>query len=143
MFKKILLGLALSLFPLTAHANEKQVQCLAQNAYHEARGQGNAGMEAVTSVVLNRVHDPRFPKTPCAVIHQRTKQSCQFSWVCSNRTIRDKQAYQQALASVRRVYYNEVADRTGGAVYFHERSWRGGKKLKLTARIGDHSFYRG
>ena len=33
------------------------VECLALNMYHEARGQGSAGLLGVSSVVLNRVKD--------------------------------------------------------------------------------------
>ena len=45
-------------------------QCLALNMYHEARNQGSAGLLAVSSVVLNRVKDKRFPNTICEVIEQ-------------------------------------------------------------------------
>ena len=48
-----------------AHATETKpdgsVECLALNMYHEARGQGSAGLLGVSSVVLNRVKDKRFP----------------------------------------------------------------------------------
>lgn len=146
MLKKMLLGFTLSLIlPLTAHADEKQIQCLAQNAYHEARGQGPAGMIAVTNVVMNRVKDKRFPKTPCAVIKQRTRKTCQFSWVCANSAIKDRKLYGEAVDIVRRVYYNMSIDNTRGALYFHERharpSWS--YKMRLTVNVGSHKFYKG
>ena len=76
------------------------VECLALNMYHEARGQGSAGLLAVSSVVLNRVNDKRFPNTICEVIEQGpTRESwkkngefypirhkCQFSWWCDGRS---------------------------------------------------------
>ena len=46
------------------------VECLALNMYHEARGQGSAGLLGVSSVVLNRVRDKRFPNTICEVVEQ-------------------------------------------------------------------------
>ena len=46
------------------------VECLALNMYHEARGQGSAGLLGVSSVVLNRVKDKRFPNTICEVVEQ-------------------------------------------------------------------------
>lgn len=146
MLKKILLAAALfAATTLPAHANEKQIQCLAQNAYHEARGQGVSGMEAVTNVVINRTKDKRFPSTPCAVIKQRHKNSCQFSWVCANRTIKNKYQYDQAVSVVRRVYFNMTPDNTKGALYFHERhtkpSWT--SRMRLSTIIGDHKFFRG
>ena len=71
-------------------------ECLAMNMYHEARNQGTAGVLAVTAVVLNRVHDDRFPDTICEVVEQGPTRSswkdptirypiknrCQFSWYC-------------------------------------------------------------
>lgn len=146
MLKKYLLALAVSaIIPLTAHANEAQVRCLAQNAYHEAGSQGTSGMEAVTNVVINRTKDKRFPSTPCAVIKQRYKKSCQFSWVCTNKQIKNKALYDKAVVVVRRVYYNMTIDNTNGALYFHERhakpSWA--SRFRLTMKIGDHKFYRG
>ena len=46
------------------------IKCLTDNMYHEARGQGTAGLLAVSSVVLNRVKDRRFPNTICEVVKQ-------------------------------------------------------------------------
>ena len=37
--------------------DEKELQCLAMNIYHEARGESLAGQVAVADVVLNRVDD--------------------------------------------------------------------------------------
>ena len=57
-----------------ANASEMQpdgsVEWLALNMYHEARGQGSAGLLGVSSVVLNRVKDKRFPNTICEVVEQ-------------------------------------------------------------------------
>ena len=50
--------------------SDRSAQCLAYNMYHEARGQGTAGIYAVTAVVLNRVSDSRFPNTVCEVVEQ-------------------------------------------------------------------------
>ena len=49
---------------------DRSAQCLAYNMYHEARGQGTAGIYAVSAVVLNRTHDSRFPNTVCEVVEQ-------------------------------------------------------------------------
>jgi spore germination cell wall hydrolase CwlJ-like protein len=49
---------------------DRSAQCLAYNMYHEARGQGTAGIYAVSAVVLNRVNDRRFPNTVCEVVEQ-------------------------------------------------------------------------
>ena len=81
-----------------------QLFCMAQNIYFESRAEGESGKQAVAHVVQNRVRDPKFPKTPCAVIQEgrhveswKTKgvemapeqrqyiprrHQCQFSWYC-------------------------------------------------------------
>ena len=47
-----------------------EVQCLAENVYHEARGESIAGMLAVALVVKNRVENVRYPNTYCDVIKE-------------------------------------------------------------------------
>ena len=81
-----------------------QLFCMAQNIYFESRAEGEQGKQAVAHVVQNRIKDPKFPKTPCAVIQEgrhfeswKTKgvemapeqrqyiprrNQCQFSWYC-------------------------------------------------------------
>ncbi len=39
-----------------------QVECLADNIYHEAGYEPDSGKVAVALVTLNRVQDPRYPK---------------------------------------------------------------------------------
>ena len=39
------------------------LMCLALNVYHEAKNQSLIGQIAVAQVVLNRVHDERYPNT--------------------------------------------------------------------------------
>jgi spore germination cell wall hydrolase CwlJ-like protein len=81
-----------------------QLFCMASNIYFESRAEGEQGKQAVAHVVQNRIKDPKFPKTPCAVIQEgrhfeswKTKgvemapeqrqyiprrHQCQFSWYC-------------------------------------------------------------
>ena len=83
------------------------VHCLAENIYHEARGESTAGKMAVALVTLNRVEDKRFPNTVCGVVKQ-TKyypsgridlHSCQFSWYCDGKSDKpiDKKCWEDAL----------------------------------------------
>ena len=67
---KLLLIITFLLFGLNVHATEgeDQVECLAKNIYHEARGESTAGMFAVGFVTLNRVMDSRYPNTICGVV---------------------------------------------------------------------------
>jgi hypothetical protein len=48
---------------------KKQIDCLAQNIYHEAGNEAEVGKVAVALVTMNRVEDPRFPKQPVVSSH--------------------------------------------------------------------------
>jgi spore germination cell wall hydrolase CwlJ-like protein len=57
------------------------VTCLARTIYWEAKGESDAGMQAVANVVMNRLRHTGFPKTICGVVTQGHEQgACQFSW---------------------------------------------------------------
>ena len=145
------------------------VKCLAMNMYHEARGQGSAGLLGVSSVVMNRVKDKRFPNTICEVVHQgptreswKTRQTpdpndakfypirhrCQFSWWCDGKSDepKDKKTYQRLLTIAQSIVYNEInfIDITDGATHYHadyvKPAWA--KVKTRTTRIGNHIFYR-
>jgi len=70
--------------------NSDQAYCLAQNIYHEARGESIAGQFAVAHTTLNRVKSSAYPQTVCGVVTQAVrdehnkpiKNMCQFSWYC-------------------------------------------------------------
>jgi len=47
-----------------------ELDCLAKNIYHEARGESLQGKKAVANVTLNRVHSNLFPDTVCGVVYQ-------------------------------------------------------------------------
>lgn len=125
---------------------DAQFECLAQTLYHEARGEGIDGQVAVAEVVLNRVEDPRFPQSICAVVEQGNRNGCQFSWTCDGRSdkARDREAWVEAAKIARAMMDGAPRRLTEGATFFHTRavrpSWA--KKFERTARIGGHTFYR-
>ena len=47
-----------------------ELECMALNIYHEARGERIEGQVAVSQVVLNRKKSNFFPNTVCGVIKQ-------------------------------------------------------------------------
>ena len=57
----------------------KAFECLAENAYQEARGEGHKGMQAVTHVVLNRAESS--DAHVCDIIYK----PYQFSWTIQKR----------------------------------------------------------
>ena len=118
--------------------DSKQRECLAKNAYHEARGQGEKGMLGTIHVVLNRVKDSRFPDTPCKVITQPS----QFSWVGKGKVIKEPDSYAKAKQLVNDVLDGKHKDVTRGAVYFNALHRKPTRKVVCTVRIKDHSFYK-
>lgn len=126
--------------------DERQIQCLAENAYFEAGNQSMTGKIAVTNVVMNRVRDSRFPKTACGVVHQKAGGVCQFSWVCEGKKrIRDWAEFREARKVAEEVYLKNIGDVTGGAKFYHadyvRPSWA--NVFRRTRTIGDHIFYKG
>ena len=131
--------------PVYVSANDRQqIQCLAENAYFEAGNQSTKGKAAVTNVVMNRVEDKRFPKTPCAVVYQRTHRTCQFSWVCEgNKRIRNAEMFAESKRVAEQVYIGNISDNTRGAKFYHANYVNPGWNMTRVATIGAHIFYRG
>ena len=70
--------------PITAEVRDKQLDCLAKNIYHEAKGEPFEGKVAVAQVTINRAASGQFPSDICKVVYQKNvvydKVLCQFSW---------------------------------------------------------------
>jgi spore germination cell wall hydrolase CwlJ-like protein len=124
----------------------KQVDCLAENIYHEAGIESRDGKKAVALVTLNRLHDGNFPSSICGVVKQKTQGTCQFSWFCMPVKLnRNTEAFRESMEVALYVYanYEKLRDITHGATYYHadyvNPRWRG---LEKTTVIGRHIFYK-
>ena len=137
--------LAVALFALMAtqsHATENQLECMALNIYHEARGEEPLGQVAVAQVVMNRVQHNWFPDTICDVVYQGS----QFSWthMRRDRFPHDTEAYMLAVAIANAVIEGEFQhDLTGGATFYHTTEVNPGwnAQMQMTDVIGIHEFY--
>ena len=123
------------------------ITCLARTVYWEAKGENADGMEAIASVVMNRLGHEGFPGTVCGVVRQgREKGDCQFSWWCDGRPddVEEEKRYAAAKEIARKALNRQLEDRTDGALYFHHRkvSPEWAKKYARTAEVGDHLFYK-
>ena len=123
------------------------ITCMARSIYWEAKGKDTAEMEAVANVVMNRLGHEGFPDTVCAVVKQGSEtKSCQFSWWCDGRPDTAQEETQYALAKeiARKALNKQLPDRTGGAMYFHDRTvkpvWA--KEYIKTAETGMFQFYK-
>lgn len=127
---------------------EKEKKCLADNIYHEARGEGEKGWKAVAAVTINRTRHPEFPSTICGVVYQYK----QFSWTIKKKrpAIKEKKLY-EAIASFSDMAYNmhilEGKPFNDGLPAWINRSlfYRVGKwktaNAELFGKIGRHNFY--
>ncbi len=125
----------------------REIRCLAMNVYHEARGEPDMGKYAVAQVTLNRVASPKYPDDVCRVVHQRARETAQFSWTLDDVTDipEDSQAWIDSVRIAREVYRQEkTSEDVGDALYYHAEyvkpRWAA-KKVKV-AKIGRHIFYK-
>lgn len=125
----------------TPRVSEKDVGCLAEALYHEARGEGTQGQQAVAEVILNRVDSRAFPSTVCGVVNQPS----QFSYTIGGaKRISNKAAFLRARDIAIAALSGAPRRLTGGATYFHTPAVRPAwsSRFQRTARIGRHIFYR-
>lgn len=152
---KILAILILSISVAKAESKftSKEIHCLAQNIYFEARNQNNEGMKAVAHVTINRRNDFRYPNTICNVVKQAVykngrpvKYKCQFSWWCDGKHERiiNKASYGTAIRIARELLFSlNRIDNTFGSTHYHriDVSPQWASSLLPTIRIGVHQFY--
>jgi N-acetylmuramoyl-L-alanine amidase len=99
------------------------------------------GMEAVASVVMNRVRDPRWPDNVCDVVYQPS----QFSWTLKKRLKQLKIKHDwKTLAVATMALDGTLIDKTGGATHYHAVyvTPRWGLVYEFTVQIEQHLFYR-
>jgi spore germination cell wall hydrolase CwlJ-like protein len=126
----------------------RDVDCLTDAIYYEARGETAAGQAAIAQVVLNRVRHPAFPKSVCGVVFQGAANgvNCQFSFACNGamRRPRDGAAWARAEQIAARALSGSVMPQVGEATHFHvagiSPDW--GPNLARVAQVGLHVFYR-
>ena len=160
---KYLLGLALIFVSLQIQApgslpliSQSEFNCLTDNAYHEARGEGLKGMELVTHVVMNRAEGRK--KSFCKIVYE----PYQSSWTIVKKS--KKGAHQKKGASARQVasrlaaataVFNVVSQRDPSqqrgnlhseiylATHYHTNqvspSWA--VRLKFLGKFKNHLFY--
>jgi hypothetical protein len=127
---------------------DRQLDCLSRAVYYEARSEDTAGQMAVAEVVMNRVRDPRFPKTICEVVYQGQYRNtgCQFTFTCDGAArIKPKGAsWDRAKDIALHVMLGLNTPMTNKATHYHtdyvNPYWAPG--LVETAEIGTHIFYR-
>ena len=161
---KFIISLYLLVFSIFSFADDydEQTICLAQNIYHEARGEIVEGQIAVSNVVINRVKSKQFPNDICSVVYQRNQieiidrifkifripKLCQFSWVCDFKpnSINDLESWKNIQMLSQKIVLGEYDDLTNGATHYYTPKrapppqWA--NVLTKTTVIGNHQFYK-
>ena len=136
------------LLSLPVPKSGKQMSCLAEALYFEARGEPFTGQLAVGEVILNRVEDSRYPSSICKVINQGTGRrfACQFTYTCDGKleTVHERKAYEMALKLAKILITTHDRKLTKGSTHYHSNyvnpKWS--KKFERVAKYGRHIFYR-
>lgn len=134
---------------VTPAALGREMKCLAEAVYFEARSESEAGQAAVAQVVLNRLRSGLYPGSVCGVVYQNSHRylGCQFTFACEGKSLRvtDAEAWSDARRVAKAVFEGaQYNDEVGAATHYHARyvrpSWA--KRLKRMDAIGQHVFYR-
>jgi spore germination cell wall hydrolase CwlJ-like protein len=140
MLTTIGLGTSSLAAPKTKFASRIEINCLAKNIYHEARGESLQGQIAVAQVTVNRVASGKFQNNICNVVYADR----QFSWTIGRtKKIKDTKAWEAAVAVATAVLTNSIHLPDFKALYFHTKQvkprWKYTKRV--VAVIGNHIFY--
>ncbi len=125
----------------------KEMEILALNMYHEARGEGRTAMQMVGEVTLNRVASGEYPDTICGVVYQKG----QFSWVTKkDHTPYEKEAWETALEIAHDLLNQDIGNLyifDNGATHFanlevlrNPPRWT--RTFDKVTKVGSHTFYR-
>jgi len=126
---------------------DKEIKCLADNIYFEARNESMKGQIAIALVTLNRIKSKDYPNSICKVVWQYK----QFSWTIDG--LSDKptnlKSYEKSMKIATYIVEsklsgNYIPDFTDGATHYHANYvspyWIYG--LIKVSSIDNHIFYK-
>jgi len=141
----LLSGTLMSAVTVSTNASSEyneEIWCLAQNIYHEARGEQEPGQLAVATVTLNRVERKDYPATVCAVVWQPR----QFSWThvrIVDEPLESK-SWNRSIQLAESALDGELYEPVRSATHYHAKYvqpyWSVG--LEPVSEVGRHLFYK-
>lgn len=150
---------------------KKELWCISNNVYHEARGESLLGKAAVAHVTMNRVRHSDYPNNICDVVYQAklapswrdpdvlipVRHACQFSWYCDGKSddivLTDPNgdvipveynSWRQSVETSLSVVLGYIKDPTDGSTHYfnHHISNPEWKSVYSFKKVlGNHSFY--
>jgi len=129
--------------PTTPKVNSTELNCMAENIFHEARGQSEEGQYAVAFVTLNRVRHIDFPNTVCDVVFQ----PFQFSWTFQDVSINlknpiERRAWEKSMKISLDVLSGNAYNNLYGVTHYHADYVNPEWGYYMVAQIDNHIFYR-
>ena len=123
----------------------RELDCLANNIYFEARNQSNLGQLAVGLVTVTRAEHEKWSKTICGVVYDHK----QFTWTWDKKQKigqhKDSLEYLRALNLASRILYGDFDSMREmfNADHYHTTAVHPGwaNKLAKIATIDNHIFY--
>jgi len=120
--------------------------CLATALFFEARSEGVDGMEAVASVIVNRVEHSSYPDTVCGVVNQHKQFSYTHDGLSDDPLVYD--TYHDALAwELVKEVATEVLD--SGPINPHIVMYHAtyvtpywASSYEVSGMVGSHIFYQ-
>lgn len=125
--------------------DNRELECLANNIYYEARNQSSLGQLAVGLVTVTRAEHEKWSKTICGVVHEPK----QFTWTWDKKQKlgqnKDSIEYLRALNLASRILYGDFDSMREmfNADHYHTTKVHPGwaNKLAKIATIDNHIFY--
>ncbi len=133
---------------LNAKHKARELHCLSEAIYYEARSERLSGQMAVAEVVQNRVKSKHYPNSICGVVYQGAERrtGCQFTFTCDGSTaLQPRGKHWDRSQKVAQMMITGIArPMTQRATHYHtvniDPHWS--SSLQMTKTIGSHKFYR-
>ena len=133
---------------------EKEIACLAEAVYFEARSEGLLSQLGVAVVVLNRANLHDYPSNLCDVVHQSKlwkgkpiRNKCMFSYWCDGKPerITDHDSYERSLFVSKLALNGVTIKYIQNATHYHAQYvkpfWSTSSRFKRLVQLGSHIFY--
>jgi spore germination cell wall hydrolase CwlJ-like protein len=129
----LLAGCAISPFSLSSPA-----ECMTRVMYFESNRSSAEGMLAVGTVVMNRMHDPKFPSTVCGVVGQRNQFADGVMW----KPMKEGKSLALARQVAERVLAGARHPGVRNAKFFHTQGYSFPyTNMHYVLNAGGNSFY--